>query len=271
MKKILCLLVIISIFSCKDNKSNQNIPVEPNNGSGKGAVPPKVLSFSENIEEAHNKPAFMTKEAVAFDIDLKFGDKTRLDAKVSMLTNSSKVRLDKTNETSIVYNGEKVFISPDSSDVQGARFDIFTWQYFFAMPFKLTDPGTVWTEPKELKLDSLKYETSKLSFKNDIGDSPDDWYVVYKDDKTSRLKAAAYIVTFSQEQKKAEQNPHAIVYSEYKVVDQIAIATKWSFHNWDNENGLGEKLGEASISNIHFFKPEDTFFKAPENALEVKK
>lgn len=271
MKKIAIFIFVLTIFSCKQNNSEERIPVEPDNGIGSGAVPPKALSFSENIEEAHNKAAFMMKEAVSFDIKLEFGGKTRLEGKVSMTTNSSRVRVDKKDGTSLIYDGEQVFISPKNSQSDGARFDIFTWQYFFAMPFKLTDPGTVWEEQETKVLDSVEYETSKLTFRSNVGDSPDDWYIIYKQPETSRLKAAAYIVTFGAEREKAEENPHAIVYSDFKSVENIDMATKWSFHNWNAEEGFGEKLGEAIISNINFFKPEEDFFQASENSEIVKR
>ncbi len=269
MKKFSFLFTILLLISCKQNNSEDKIPVEPDNGIGNGATPPKVFSFSENIEEAHNKAAFMNKKAVSFDIDLEFGGNTRLNGKVSMTTNSTKVRLDKPDGTSIIYDGENVFISPESAETKGARFDIFTWQYFFAMPFKLTDPGTVWEEQQDRMLDSTSYKTAKLTFESNVGDSPDDWYVVYKDPETSRLKAAAYIVTFSKDQEKAEEDPHAIVYSNYETVQNVSFATGWSFHNWNQENGFGEKLGEASIKNLKFFDPEADYFAVPENSKQI--
>lgn len=271
MKKLHLMFVLLLIISCKQSPSDEKIPVEPDNGIGNDATPPPVLSFSENIEEAHNKAAFMNKEAVSFDIVLKFGGNTRLDAKVSMTTNSSRVRLDKADGSTMIYDGNDVFMSPETANAEGARFDIFTWQYFFAMPFKLTDPGTVWDKMQPRILDSLEYETAKLSFKPDIGDSPDDWYVVYKDTETNRLKAAAYIVTFSQTPDMAEENPHAIVYNDYRSVENVDLATKWSFHNWDEEKGIGEKLGEASLTNLRFFSPDENYFTVPANSEKVSK
>lgn len=271
MKKLTFLFIFLSILSCKQNTAEEKIPVEPDHGIGDGARPPKVFSFSENIEEAHNKTAFKMKEAVSFDINLKFGGNTRLEGKVSMTTNSSKVRLDKADGSVIIFDSKKVYISPKTAKKEGARFDVFTWQYFFAIPFKLTDPGTVWENLDSKMIDSTKYETAKLSFESNIGDSPDDWYIIYKDPTTNRLKAAAYIVTFGKEQEKAEEDPHAIIYSDYKSIEGIDFATKWSFQNWNSEDGFGEKLGEANISNITFFSPESDYFKAPRNSEIVKR
>ena len=271
MKKLSFLFVILLLISCKQNTSEEKIPVEPDNGIGDGATPPPVFSFSENIEEAHNKAAFMSKEAISFDINLKFGGNSRLEGKVSMTTNSTKVRVDKSDGTSIIYDGQEVFITPESANAEGARFDIFTWQYFFAMPFKLTDPGTIWDKEQKRTLDSLEYDTARLSFESNVGDSPDDWYVVYKDPQTNRLKAASYIVTFSKEREKAEEDPHAIIYSDYKSFKNVDLATNWTFHNWNEEDGFGEKLGEATLSNFNFFQPEEGYFEVPDSAKTVKK
>ncbi|MDX1542683.1 MAG: DUF6503 family protein [Christiangramia sp.] len=271
MKKLVALFCILMLFSCKENNTEERIPVEPHNGIGDGAGPPPVLSFSENIEEAHNKPSFMNHDAVSFDIALKFGGAERLNAKISMTTNSTRVRVDKTNGTSLIFDGEKTVITPDTVKTDGARFDIFTWQYFFALPFKLTDPGTVWEREEKRKLGSEQYNTAQLSFESGVGDSPDDWYIIYQDPETKRLKAAAYIVTFSKDRAEAEENPHAIVYSNYRTVEDVAFATKWSFHNWDDNDALGEKLGEAQISNIRFFEPQEDYFGVPENSKPIAK
>lgn len=271
MKKLFLLFILFSFVSCNQNTSEEKIPVEPGNGIGDGAGPPPALSFSENIEEAHNKTAFMNHEAVSFDLALTFGGSERLNAKISMTTNSTRVRVDKANGTSLIYDGNRTVITPDTSKTDGARFDIFTWQYFFAMPFKLTDSGTVWDKEAKRTLDSLEYDTAKLSFISGTGDSPDDWYIIYQDPETKRLKAAAYIVTFSKDPAKAEENPHAIVYSDYRMVEDIAFATKWSFHNWNEKDGLGKKLGEAQLSNIRFFEPKEEYFKVPQNSKPINK
>ncbi len=261
MKACFYLIFLLFLTGCKQNNST----------SAEKINPPKVLSFSQNIEEAHNKPAFRNHEAVAFHINLKFGGKTRLDADISMSTNSEKVRLDKEDGSSLIFDGQNVYLSPQTAKEEDARFDIFTWQYFFSLPFKLTDPGTVWDKKRERQLDGKNYKTARLSFMANTGDSPDDWYIIYKDEETNRLKAAAYIVTFSSSKEKAEENPHLIKYSDYKMIEEVAFATTWKFYNWNEEKGLGEQLGEAKITDIHFFEPQEKLFKRPASAKIVKR
>jgi len=275
MKQFLLILSVLTIFGCnqnqkKDSPENEKIMTEPDGGPGKGAVSPAV-AFAQNIEDAHNKQAWDAKKAVTFDINLVFGGKQTLDATISSRTNSTGVRVDNKDGSKLIYNGKDVFLSPANADDKRARFNMFTWNYFFSIPFKLTDLGTNWELLDSLQIDSTSYATGKLTFGEQIGDAPDDWYVVYQQPESGLLHAAAYIVTLGKTQEKAEENPHVIVYHDYKKVDGISVATKWTFHNWDKENGIGEQLGEATISNIKFLDAKDELFTQPEDSKLIEK
>jgi len=275
MKNYILAFAIISLIGCKNDAKNEEekeeiLMTEPDGGIGDGAVSPAV-AFAKGIESAHNKADWNTKRAVSFDIALSFGGEERLNGKVTTLTNSSKIRIDKKSGTQLIYDGKEVYLCPENADAKRARFDMFTWQYFFSIPFKLTDPGTKCESMETVDLNGNPYDVGKLSFENNVGDAPDDWYVVYQERKSGLLHAAAYIVTFGTAQDKAEENPHAIVYSDYKVVDGIPVATKWSFHNWSKTTGFGDKIGEATITNVVFFEAEDKLFEEPKNSLVITK
>lgn len=259
MKSLLSIFCCLILCGCKQHET-----------SSEEIKPPKVLSFSENIEEAHNKPAFREHEMVSFHLNLKFGGKTRLDADIHMTTNSEKVRLDKADGSSLIYDGENVYLTPAQAEENGARFDIFTWQYFFSMPFKLTDPGTVWEEKPDRELAGKTYQTARLSFMANTGDSPDDWYLIYKDPNTNRLEAAAYIVTFNSKPEEAEKNPHMIVYSDYKMIEGVAFASKWKFYEWNQDKGIGKQLGEAEVSDIRFSEMEKDLFNKPDDYKKIE-
>ena len=273
MKKLLLFSTILVLIACRNNSetttSEEKIMTEADGGIGDGAISP-AMQFPIAIENAHKKDEFLKHKAVQFDIALIFGGNERLNAKITTLTNSGKIKIEKKDSSSLVFDGDKAWIAPAAKNYEGARFDMFTWQYFFALPFKLTDNGTNWEMPEQRIMDSSKVNSAKLTFGENVGDAPDDWYVIYQaEDK--KLAAAAYIVTLNREVSTAEANPHAINYHNYETVDRVPFATKWTFHNWSQENGIENEIGEARISNIKFVDPEDGFFKAPENAEEVKK
>ncbi len=270
MKRTLLSLLIMVVFSCNQNEkkeplADEKIMTEPDEGIGDGAVSPAV-AFAQNIESAHNKETWNTYKAVAFDIDLTFGGNPRFSGKITSLTNSSKIRIDKEDGAKLIYDGKEVFLCPKIAEEKGARFDMFTWQYFFALPFKLTDPGTNWEVLGSQKIAGDSFNRGKLAFENQIGDSSKDWYIIYQEPETGLLHSAVYIVTFGTAKEKAEENPHVIVYKDYIVLDGVPFATTWTFHNWDEKDGIGKQIGEAKISNINFFKPKDDLFEKPEDS-----
>jgi hypothetical protein len=221
----------------------------------------KQETFTQKIEEAHQKEKFSAKQAIQYDFKLEFGGKERMDAQFTILTNSSQGLIEYKNGAKIIFDQDKVSYSPNIPNEKGVRFDAFTWEYFFLFPYKLSDPGTKWTTYDNKESDQDKYLSQKLSFESGIGDAPDDWYVVYADKATNLIEKAAYIVTANGTKEEAEKNPHAIQYLEYKDVDGIAIATKWIFWEWKEGAGLSNNIGNATLTNIKFVSANDVTFK----------
>ncbi len=267
MKYIYPVLFVLCLWSCKNEPKNTSEKIEIATEEKNNVA----RNLAETIENVHQKENFSNNEAVAFNIHINFGGKERLKGRITMLTNSTKIKIEKEDGTTLVYNGEDVFLYPEENNYNGARFDIFTWPYFFSMPFKLTDEGTQWQEKKERKLHSTNYQTAKLTFEDHVGDAPDDWYIIYADKRTHLLKAAAYIVTFGKDVETAEENPHAIVYNRYFTVKGVPIAKYWKFYNWSEEKGIyGEPIGEAEISKLKYFPAAEATFNVPENAVKVE-
>jgi hypothetical protein len=242
MNKIFAtILFSILVFAgCKSNEENE--------------------SFTQKIERGHQKEKFLNKQAIQYDFKLEFGGEERMDAKFTILTNSSQGVIEYKNGAKIIFDKDKVFYSSNIPNEKGVRFDAFTWEYFFLFPYKLTDPGTKWNTYDNKEADQDKYLSQKLSFESGTGDAPDDWYVVYADKATNLIEKAAYIVTANGTKEEAEKNPHAIQYLEYKKIDGIPIATKWLYWEWKEGQGLTNNIGNASLSNIKFVSVnEDTF------------
>jgi hypothetical protein len=220
------------------------------------------LSFTDRTEKAHLTKEFNSKEAIQFDLKLEFGGAERMNAKFTLLTNSSKGVIEYENGAKIIFDQDKVFYSTTIPNEEAVRFDAFTWSYFFLFPYKVSDPGTIWTAYSNTEKDSKKYFTEKLTFTSGTGDAPDDWYVVYADAKSNLIEKAAYIVTLKSDKKEAEKNPHAIQYVNYTEVEGIPIATKWVFWGWEEGKGLTDELGQASLTNIKFITADANYFIA---------
>jgi hypothetical protein len=229
---------------------------------------PAPLTFSEKVEAAHQKESFRSHEAIQFDLQLFFGGTERLNGTLTLSTDSRQALIAYKDGKKIYVQDDKMFIAPDTENIKSTRFAAYTWSYFFMLPYKLNDGGTVWNDYPDTNLNGDTYLTGKLSFAPGTGDAPDDWYVVYADTETLLTQVAAYIVTAGQSQAEAEEDPHAIQYLNYQKVDGIPIATEWKFWGWQSAEGLTDQLGEANLSNISFVTPTEEFFTPPTEFIE---
>jgi hypothetical protein len=244
MKKIIPFLALISLLSFKSSIGND---------------------FTNQLEKSHQKEKFLKNDAIQFNIVATFGKSEWVNAKMTLSTNSGSGKIEFKNGKQIIYNGSSVFYSPDFDNDKGVRFDAYTIPYFFLLPYKLNDQGTVWNDYLNNEKDASSFLSNKLTFTKGTGDAPDDWYVLYANKKTNLLEKAAYIVTASGNIEKAEKNPHAIQYLDYVKVDGVPIATYWKFWGWKKDEGLTEQIGNAILSEVKFIKTNSDFYSAPAN------
>lgn len=223
--------------------------------------------FSTQVEQAHQKELFTSHEAIQFDIELEFGGKMRLDATITTSTNSAYGIIKLKNGEEIYIDHNKVFCSPNLRENKSVRFDAYTWSYFFLFPYKLNDEGTIWSE---FTTSNNKFNTGKLNFGANIGDAPDDWYIVYANATNNLIDHAAYIVTANKTKEAAEKDPHAIQYLDYKNIDGVPFAHKWFFWGWQKEQDLTKQLGSAEISNIQFITGFKNSFNVPKGYISIK-
>ena len=233
--------------------------------TGCAANPP---ALSEKIGEAHGEAAWDRKQAVECDITVTFGGNTAIDGRMLYDIHSGKVRIDLADGSAMVFDGQKAWTT-DSAQVARARFHLLTWPYFLAAPFKVDDPGATLRYEGWYRYSDYRTKLAMLTFAPGVGDTPDDWYLLYLEPDSHTLTAMAYIVTYGTPAAEANEDPHAIAYHDYRLIDGVLISHEWTFHNWSRENGLSaDKLGAATISNVRFTSPDAAAFEAPEGAHE---
>lgn len=263
---LFALFVSVFLVSCESS---------PQSNEAEGMVEPAPIvestsdiPFVKNAETAHKVGTFRSHPVISADIVLTWRGNEALRGTMSMLTSTGKLRIDEEGLTTI-YDGKEVYITPDTVDAPGARFGIFTWTYFMALPYKLNDPGTIWNDTPFNTLGEKTYDSKKLTFADGTGDSSLDWYICYTDKESHLLECAAYIVTYSSSQEDAEVDPHAVTYEDYRDVDGIPISHAWKFWAWREAEGLTEQLGHAELENIRFLEETPEMFSKPENGKLV--
>ncbi len=223
--------------------------------------------FSAPIEAAHNATEWRSQTAVAADMTIRFGGNERFKGKILMAPHGGIVRLDRANGAVVVFDGKDAWVSPADADWPRARFDVLTWAYFWAAPYKLNDAGAKLETTGTRSLRGKDYDTARLTFDAGTGDAPDDWYVVYRNPATGQLTAMAYIVTFGKDRATAEKEPHAIVYEDFQTFAGIPVPTRWTFWNWSEDQGIfGEPIGEVTLANVTFPEPPAGAFTKPDGA-----
>lgn len=252
MVRFLSFLLMVSVVSFLSSCQKGNVTYSP-------------------LETAHHKGEFLSKEAVQTDIVLSFGGKQRLNAKMILATNSSRGLLVKEDGSQLYFDQDKVYSTSETEKASKARFDAYTWSYFFLMPYKISDSGALLKKEKNRMLQGKEHLTSRLTFESGVGDAPEDWYVLYEDEEDHLLKASAYIVTAHGSKEEAEKDPHAIRFENFKDVEGIPVAHAWSFWGWTEVDGFTKKLGEATLKNSKFitYKEFDSMIDL-EKLKEVK-
>lgn len=241
-------------------------PAAPAGQAARPSVPP----FAAAVEQAHGGSAWRAHGAVAADVALAFGGNPIFDGTMTITPDGARSRLERAADGAVlIFDGTAAWVSPADAEWPMARFHALTWPYFLAAPFKLADPGTHLEPLGERDLFGTPHDTARLTFDAGVGDSPDDWYVLYRDPANDRLAAMAYIVTYGTTAEEAGKEPHAIVYEAFVDVDGALVPTRWRFLEWSEEQGVhGDPLGQLELSNPRFVEPEPGAFTAPEGARE---
>ncbi len=229
---------------------------------------PIIEEKIQAISESYLKDEFLSNGLVTFDFMLFKGDEIKINAKFTMLTDLTQIRLDYNDGSSAWFIDRHIVTTP--SITHDARFDILTWSYFFALPYKLKDQGTIISALPLKKVDDTQYDPIQLTFQENVGDTPNDWYILYPNAENGLLDFVVYIVTYGgKEVGIAEENLHAIRYNNYIYKNAIPFAQVWSFHNWTDENGLGDQNSRAVISNVSFPNADEETFNIPENVVQI--
>ena len=116
------------------------------------------------------------------------------------------------------------------------RFLALLSYYFANLPWLAADPGVNLSEPGTGRLwdDPIEYITVKLTFEPGVGDTPDDYYILYIHPSSYRLKAAELTVTYAAVlPPDVDALIEIIVYDEFATVDGLTVPIKASVYGKD--------------------------------------
>lgn len=241
----------------------------PGAGADSAADQAAAAAFTAPIERAQGLAAWRGQPAVEAGLTIDFGGKTALQGRLLFKTDMSASRLELADGTTLVWDGAHAWVSPAAAETHGARFHLLTWPYFLSLPMKLSDPGARLAPLGERPLLGKSMPAARMTFAPGTGDTPDDWYVLYRDPESDRLAAVAYVVTYGKSREQAEKEPHSLVYSDFETVGGVTLATRWTFYAWDAQQGVhGDPIGAGSLSGLTFLPPPAGAFDPPPDRRE---
>lgn len=166
----------------------------------------------------------------------------------------------------IGFDGTNVWITPDKEKMKSPKFFHNLYFYFFALPFVVADPGTNQTYLGEQTFNGSNYKKIRITYGDNVGESPEDQYILWIDAQTNLLSFINYSVTYFDSSR--GENYNAAVYSEWKDIQGIKIPGILSSFRWTADS-LGEARGSNTFSNVRFSTevPDQSLFEVPQGAV----
>lgn len=168
-------------------------------------------------------------------------------------------------DRTIGFDGRQVWVSPESAEVDGARFYHNLFFYFYAMPFVLGDPGVFYEDIEDREIHGKTYSGIKISYDMGVGDSPKDNYIIWYDSETYRMEWLMYTVTFRS--REVSENYRLIKYDKWEEFGGLVLPKAIQWHHFKNDT-IGDMRNEVIFSSIFISEkaPRMNLFQMPEDA-----
>ena len=201
-----------------------------------------------------------TMNQLSFDL-LKKGGATE----THLVDLKSRKTLITSSKFTIGFDGNDVWMNATGKfPVERAGFYHNLYFYFYAMPFVLGDPGITYSKVNDLSFEGKTYVGYKITYGNNVGDSPDDNYFVYFDKTSQQMAWLGYTVTYGDDKPSTEI--HYIRYTDWQKVNGLLLPKKLQWY--DSENNLpvtpsntagfdNINVSENMINASNFVKPFD--------------
>lgn len=178
-----------------------------------------------------------------------------------------KVRID-ADPWQIGNDGEKVWISPNRQAFSGKSVQFYhnLYFYFFSIPYIFTDPGVKVEKTENKLVNGQSYEAFRVSFDENIGDSPKDTYFMLVDPESGRLAWVLYTVTFFD---KNNTKMNALRYEDYRDAGGLVfprILTGYQFEN-DSTKRVSYQVSFSDVFLLEEPMDEELFVMPTENAV----
>ena len=251
MKKIILLLFMITLVSCK-NESKKEVKKET-------SVAVKKESFPTDLGKVFEKHGGIKAWRKAQILSFNKGEEVHTSD-----LHSRKIVIN-TPKYSLGFDGKDIWLDEEKKGTYKGNKDFYynLFFYFYAMPFVLADDGITYNKVENLVFEGKKYPGFKISYASDKGTSPDDNYIVYYNPVTFQMEWLAYTVTFKS--KAPSETYKFIKYNTWENVNGLILPKAITWYKKDEKGNLKEasKSVEFTLPLVSQGKLSDSFFAKP--------
>lgn len=177
----------------------------------------------------------------------------------------SREELATTDKYKVFFGKENLWVAPDKEAYgkDEPQFYKNLWFYFFSLPFVAADQGVNQFDLESKTMGDVQYNGIKLTFGENVGDSPDDQYLLWLNAKSNQLEWINYSVTYWNEENAEKYS--AIKYQEWQTVDGLTVPRLFSGHKWQGDT-IGDERYRFVFDNVKFSesRPDPSLFTQPE-------
>jgi hypothetical protein len=255
-------LSCLFLAGCSQTAPEREIAPAPE-ASG-GAVPDVV---QEMVDAHGGLSKWRSAPTVSFEDALKLaGAEAPLVSRVTVEQGSRRLYTEFPEmDMRLAWDGEKAW-SVDWKLPMPPRFLSNLNYYFLNLPWLAFDPGVNLEVMGRARIlnDPTEYVEVQMTFDAGVGDTPDDYYYLYIDPDTKRLKATRYIVTYQALLPEGVESApeHILVFDETTTVDGLLVPTHYMVYQLD-----GSLYASCSIQDWSFNRPfDESRLEMPEGA-----
>lgn len=171
------------------------------------------------------------------------------------------------------FDGTDFWYTPDSAEIPyNTRFWALTPYYFAGMPFVFADQGISLEQEEDIEYEGSTHHIVRVTFGNNVGDAPDDYYVLYIHSESYRLSAIRYVVSYPAYFKDGGHSQEKLMtYEGQQVVDGITFPEKHRTFMWESDGSVGDYVTDITLSDVEYRPNTDqSYFEKPRGSKVMK-
>jgi len=219
---------------------------------------PTTEKLIEHLVSAHGgMDAWASAPTVSFtDEFVPAGVPQGISSRVTVEQGARRAYIDYEGGMTATWDGEKAW-SQNWALPYPPRFMALLNYHFLNLPWLVEDPGVILSEfgQRQLPGDETEYFSIKVTYDENVGDTPRDYYRLYVDPDSHVLHAVQYIVTYQAllPEGMTETPANTLVYEDFETVSGLRVPTAYRIYLPD-----GSEFGAATIRDWSFDEPFDT-------------